>query len=234
MSKKTQNNLLLSRSVPSMTLGQVYRHPIFLKFIIGLPVSLGLVWGLLDYLRSRVSVGVWMAAVIFSIAALMAGMAWFFYVELRKIASVKLIEDNYRAILENAGEGILMSDMTGKLLYANHQLESMWGVEPGGWHGQTVFDYLSDQSAELVREKMTARKTGKTESYEQKFSLKSGRENWYKVSANPILGPDGVPQALVLLLTNIDHVKRLEADSAGRRRGVAEHGSYGPNRHGYR
>jgi len=95
----------------------------------------------------------------------------------RKIAEQQLKESEqmFRNLVENQGEGIGISDMDDKFIFANPAAHRIFGVEEGELIGRSLFDFLSEEGKKTIEEQNKIRKTGKNTSYELLILQPSGK-----------------------------------------------------------
>jgi len=119
----------------------------------------------------------------------------------------------FRRFIDNANEGVGMTDRECRITYVNESLARMLGYEPGELIGMPVSDLLSPEERTLFLAKMDERRrSGLTERREWQHLRKDGSIIWLLVSATPILDDKGGFQGTFAMLTDL--TSRMEAEIA--------------------
>ncbi|MHB9132435.1 MAG: PAS domain S-box protein [Armatimonadota bacterium] len=119
--------------------------------------------------------------------ALLVGIIRHFSSAMHSEAFRRHTETFYRQIVETAQEGIWVWDAQGMLAYVNHRIAEMLGYQPQEMLGKPVIDFIDPLMREAVKEHMTHRREGETETYEIRLLRKDGGILWAKIAANPLM-----------------------------------------------
>ncbi len=127
-------------------------------------------------------------------------------------AELRASEEQYRAIFENAQEGIYQVDAEGALIKGNPAVIKMLGYDSEAdarQHLRTVKDVYVDFSRRtaFLKELM---KTGVVTGFEVAMRRKDGSAIWVLINARAILGADGMPEIIEGMMTDISARKRME------------------------
>ena len=123
-------------------------------------------------------------------------------------------EARFKAIFDNAGIGILIKDINGKMLDCNLAFQSMLGYMP---RELTRLDYLEithpldkKRSQKLFDELVN----GKRQSYliEKRYLHKDGQNIWARITASLVFAPDQQAQFVIAMVENITAQKEIETE----------------------
>jgi PAS domain S-box-containing protein len=130
----------------------------------------------------------------------------------RKQAEAKLreSEQRYRRIVDTASEGIIVFDERYVATFVNRRMADLVGYEPEEMAGRPFSDYVFEEDLAGLEAKMTARRRGVTERYEQRVRRKDGRPLWVHVSTTPILDAERRFQGSFAMFTDITQRKMAE------------------------
>ncbi len=126
-------------------------------------------------------------------------------------------EERFRTLVELMGEGVGIQDEHDRFLLANPALERILGVEPGTLCGRSLFDFLDEHGAALIREQTGRRLAGKTDHYELAITRPDREVRHLMVTATPGL-THGASQTIVGVCHDITERKRAEEVLAERTR----------------
>ncbi|MDQ7784843.1 MAG: PAS domain S-box protein [Desulfomonilaceae bacterium] len=141
--------------------------------------------------------------------------------------SLRLSEERYRAIFDNAAVGIDVVDGEGRFIQVNGGMAAMLGYSEQELLNLTILDVTHPEDTATSEVKHMQMVRGETEGYrfQKRYVKKSGEHVWADVSASAVLGPDGSHIATVGVASDItDRVKAEEAlrESEGRVRAKLE------------
>ncbi len=130
----------------------------------------------------------------------------------RKEAEEKLLEseEKYRNIVETANEGIYIIDDEGIITYVNKKMTDMLGYNPEEGIGRSIWDFISEEDKNIVKQNMEKRRQGINESYELKLICKDGSFLWALVNAKSLFDKDGKFMGTMSMLTDITERKKTE------------------------
>jgi len=124
--------------------------------------------------------------------------------------ALKQSEQKIETILSSAGEGIVELSPHGAITYVNPGAMSMTGCEKRELLGQLFASVLTQESGPQFAEQMQKHAEVDRWSCELMMRRKIGDPYWVRVSANTIRDSDWKPLGLVLVTTDIMHLKELD------------------------
>ncbi len=124
--------------------------------------------------------------------------------------ALKQSEQKIQTILSSAGEGIVELSPEGAVTYINPGAMSMTGFERQELLGQPFASVLTQESGPQFVEEMQKHAEVDRWSCELMMRRKNGDPFWVRVSANTIRDADWKPLGLVLVTTDIMHLKELD------------------------
>ncbi len=124
--------------------------------------------------------------------------------------ALKQSEQKIQTILDSAGEGILEISPAGTVTYVNPGAMSMTGYERQELLGQPFASTLAEESGPQFVDQLQKHAEVDRWSCELMMRRKSGDPFWVRVSANTIRDADYKPLGLVLVTTDIMHLKELD------------------------
>lgn len=125
---------------------------------------------------------------------------------------LKLKEEKFQKIFNNAGVGIAILDLNGKLIEINTQLTSFLGYTKQELLGKKFTDVTQENHVAIDRKLFKELVDNKTATYnlEKRFLLKNGETRWGRLSASLIKDEYGKPQYVIRIIEDIQDRKRLE------------------------
>ena len=131
---------------------------------------------------------------------------------LARTEQLQISEARFRGVFEQAGIGIALGDLKGRLIDSNPALQDMLGYNGEELRGMRFSEvtHPEDREAdlELFRELTAGERT--TFQMEKRYIRKDGQIIWGRVTATAVRGPDEQPQFTMGLVENIDERKRAE------------------------
>ncbi|HSV77416.1 MAG TPA: PAS domain S-box protein, partial [Bacteroidales bacterium] len=125
--------------------------------------------------------------------------------------NLKESEEKFRAIVENMGEGLFLSDLDDRIIYANERIREIYGYDPADLIGKVGFEILIHPNDWVpYEEKKTMRLTGKSDTYELRGFRKSGEMIWTKINGAPVFDAAGEVVATIGIIEDITHKKQIE------------------------
>ncbi|KPK48191.1 MAG: hypothetical protein AMJ77_00680 [Dehalococcoidia bacterium SM23_28_2] len=124
---------------------------------------------------------------------------------------LRLSEERYREIFENAHDGIWLQDMQGRITMANKACAEVTGYTAQELVGMNVRDFLSDEGLSKAREIRGKLLSGEPTNgpYEQEIIKKDGTSARLQLTTG-LLVSDGQPRAFQLIARDITEQKRLQ------------------------
>lgn len=128
-----------------------------------------------------------------------------------RTAELQMERDRTLAILENAGEGIVLLDADGMLLYANQAFLQQTGYETSELTQQLAMILISRETPrKIVREMVRTVRSGRQWSGELKNQRKDGSQYDVAVTVTPILNEEKEVVGYVAVQSDISRFKELE------------------------
>lgn len=123
-------------------------------------------------------------------------------------------EHFFRCVLESLGEGVLITDPEGRIVYANAQAERITGFSKAEMAGALSHElFLPDEGHEAALRRLKERMDGKEETYEHEHRRKDGTRHWVAVRAVPYWDPAGRVVGTIGTLRCIEREKGLEREN---------------------
>jgi PAS domain S-box-containing protein len=134
----------------------------------------------------------------------------------RTSAALAESETRFRATFENAGVGIAHLDLDGGWLRVNRRLCSILGYDREELIGLRVQDITNADDIEADLQYTRRLLAGDVSNYttEKRFILKDGGLVWVSVTASLVRRPDGSPEYVIMIVSDIS--ARREADARAR------------------
>jgi PAS domain S-box-containing protein len=105
----------------------------------------------------------------------------------KKQTEIELVEseEKYRALVENMGEGISITDEDEKFIFVNPAAEKIFGVGQGKLKDECLKTFISGVEFEKVKNRTKERRQGKSGVFEEEITLKDGSKKILFVHATP-------------------------------------------------
>jgi PAS domain S-box-containing protein len=139
----------------------------------------------------------------------------------RDITERKRVEDAlqereklYRLIVETANEGIWLTDLEGKVKFANLKAANLLGYTINEMQGLTVFDFFFQEDQDEAQRRFVKRKEGNTSQAEFRARRKDGSELRILLSCSPIQDKCGEVTGLLGMVIDITKQKCAEEERA--------------------
>lgn len=132
-------------------------------------------------------------------------------IDARKRAEMELQESEtrFRSVAENLGEGIVITDLDDRALYANSRMTELTGFEVDDLIGRPAYELLQPKEnwAE-AQDRNRDRIAGVSSRYETRLRRRDGSLFWAEVFGAPFRNPDGQIVGTLGCLVDIDERKR--------------------------
>jgi PAS domain S-box-containing protein len=130
----------------------------------------------------------------------------------RKKIEEKLLEseEKYRNIVETANEGISIIDAEERITFVNKKTEDIFGYSSEEFIGRSMWDFISDESKAIIKQKLEKGWKNVNESFEIKFIHKDGYPIWTHTNSKSLFDKDG--KFIGTLNLHTDITKRKEAE----------------------
>jgi PAS domain S-box-containing protein len=145
----------------------------------------------------------------------------FMIVEGRDITTDKLTtealyqsEARFKTIFEQAGVGIVIKGLDGKMLDCNSAFQSMLGYTSQELQKLDYLDITHPHDRSISRKLFSELINGKRKSYslDKRYLTKDGEIIWGRITTSVVLGPDGEAQFVIGMVENITANKQIEAE----------------------
>jgi PAS domain S-box-containing protein len=120
-------------------------------------------------------------------------------------------ETRFRTVVENLGEGLVITDENDKVLYINSRMAELSGYTAEEMIGQTAYTFLLPPSEwQLLKDRNKERMRGKVERYEILVMRKDGSRFWTEINATPYRDTNGKIIGTLGAVTDIQERKRAQ------------------------
>ncbi len=121
----------------------------------------------------------------------------------RTEAALRESEQRYRTLVNNIQDGIWLLDAERSVRFANPSLCEMFGCSLEQMIGRPVFDFLTTESASVVRRCLDGDPAVLRSDPDIAFRRADGRPRWGSLHYMPVAGPTGSPDGWVVCVTDI-------------------------------
>jgi PAS domain S-box-containing protein len=118
-------------------------------------------------------------------------------------------ENLYRVMVELAREGMFILDVEARITFANQCLARMLDYQIEDMTGSSVFQFIEEDAADLVKQQLERRRQGLTDVYELSLRKKNGELLPGLISATPLVA-NGIFFGSLAIFTDISHLKEME------------------------
>jgi PAS domain S-box-containing protein len=129
------------------------------------------------------------------------------------IAGTKALEESetrYQMLVETMNDGLVIDDSDGNLVYTNDAFSKMLGYTPDELIGEPWIELTDEMDSEGLFQKISDRKSGKSESYELCWTSKTGEMVPTIISATPYIDREGKFVGTFAVVTEISDQKEAE------------------------
>jgi PAS domain S-box-containing protein len=120
-------------------------------------------------------------------------------------------EERYRMIVSTCAEGVWTIDAAGITTYANPQMSSMLGYEPGEMVGRPVFDFMDEAGRRRTLDNIERRRAGIRERHDFELRHRDGHAVQTWMATSPITDPSGAYAGALAMVTDVTDQHALEA-----------------------
>lgn len=119
-------------------------------------------------------------------------------------------EQQYRTLVENLSEGIIITDKDDTFIFVNPAAEKTFGVERGQLIGQTIEPFIKPETKVLVDDQNNERRAGKAGRYELEIIRANGTKRWQTINSTPRFDDSGVFMGSFVIFNDITERKSNE------------------------
>ncbi|MDP2877137.1 MAG: PAS domain S-box protein [Holophaga sp.] len=127
-------------------------------------------------------------------------------------SELRQCEDRYQRILNVTQEGVLTTDKNFRLTYVNQSLEQLFGESAEKLIQRPLEAFIRFEDQADHAERKAERHSGKSSTFERVVVLPNGGERIVRISATPIMTPEGHFDGVFAMLTDISEQKKLESE----------------------
>ncbi len=122
------------------------------------------------------------------------------------------LQITYEQLLETIQEGIWVYDADSNITFINPKMAEISGYEIGEMIGKTIYDIFYEEGIKNVGKRVEGRKSGISETYEEKLKHKDGHAVYVEIKVTHIIDDEGNYNGGIAGFTDIS--KRKEAEEA--------------------
>jgi PAS domain S-box-containing protein len=132
----------------------------------------------------------------------------------RALEALRVSEERFRKLVENANDVIYSLDGKGEVLYLSPKFEDYTGFRVEDGVGKSVLDLIHEEDAHPVRQwfSETDSEWDTYSGYEWRLADRDGNLRWYVSNSSVIRDEDGKIQEIIGVAHDITRIKRLVED----------------------
>ena len=115
----------------------------------------------------------------------------------------------YRPLFDSLNQALFELSTSGSIRYASNAVSHILGFQPKEMTGTEIYHYIHPSSAQSLSQVLASLASGPVPAISYRFSMKSGRYKWCRISLMPIL-EDGQVLGAQGTLTDIDTLMHVE------------------------
>lgn len=123
---------------------------------------------------------------------------------------LKASEKKYRELLESLQEGIYLIDPEARTTFVNPRMAEMLGYPVEEMLGKSVFDFVAEREAQILRHRFEQRRQGVRDSYELEWLRKDGSGLYARVEGCPIYDDEGTFVGSLAAVIDLTERRRSE------------------------
>jgi diguanylate cyclase (GGDEF)-like protein/PAS domain S-box-containing protein len=146
-------------------------------------------------------------------------------------AALRESEERFRNVVENLGEGLVITDVEDAILYTNSRLTELTGYAPQDLIGRIAHQVLFPPDEwDAGRQELRRRLKGESSRYEVQHIRKDGESRWFEITAVPHRDPEGEIIGTLALVQDVGDRRQAEEAlhaSEARFRAIFDGAAYG-------
>jgi PAS domain S-box-containing protein len=123
--------------------------------------------------------------------------------------SLRESETRYRELVEGMGEGLVVTDLEERVLYANPTAERIFGLTAGGLNGHNLCEFMDEATFAKVRNESQRRLRGEPSVYDFQITRSDGDPRRLRASVSPLRSADGVVHATMGVFADVTEQEQL-------------------------
>jgi len=120
------------------------------------------------------------------------------------------LQITYEQLLETIQEGIWVFDADANTTFVNPKMAKTIGYDEDEMIGKSIFDFMDEKVVKNVKKRIEKRKSGISETYEEKLKHKDGRDVYVEIKATPIIDDEGNYNGGIAGINDISDRKQAE------------------------
>ncbi|MBI4874172.1 MAG: PAS domain S-box protein [Acidobacteria bacterium] len=124
--------------------------------------------------------------------------------------SLRERETQFRMVVENQGEGVVVVDASENFIFCNPAAEEIFGVEPGKLLGRNLEQFVCPEHFPAIPEQTEKRRSRARSVYEVEIARSDGQRRHLLVTATPQFDSGGQVRGTFGIFRDITERKRLE------------------------
>lgn len=127
-------------------------------------------------------------------------------------AEIAESERRFRTVADSLGEGLMLTDLEGNIVYCNHILPMMSGMTgEKSPIGKPAFEtFFHPESAEDFRVRHANHIQGEQDRFEARLKTPMGTESWVRVTVTPFRDDSGEITGTLIVVSDINEIKIFE------------------------
>lgn len=119
-------------------------------------------------------------------------------------------EMQYRTLVENLSEGIIITDSEDIFIFVNPAAEQTFGTGRGELVGRSIQEFVKPETMALVNEQNAERRAGKSGRYELEIIRPNGTKRWQAINSTPRFDDKGVFMGSFVIFNDVTERKNNE------------------------
>ncbi len=120
------------------------------------------------------------------------------------------LQITHEQLLETIQEGIWVFDADSNTTFVNPKMADILGYEVEEMIGKPIFNFFNEEVVKNIEKRIEKRKSGISETYEEKLKHKNGHDVYVEIKATPIIDEEGYYKGGIAGITDISERKHVE------------------------